>query len=206
MITKEIHDNKTFDEGMDEIIEMSREINFNNVIYHFKSSSPSIRFTEFEGPMYTYNQLKNGDKTLSQVEEDQRKFRSELGQISSGYRKSENQLNTIRNVKNLYNSRQKIIDLLNDNSRIRSETIYKANIKTAGTGFQILTPKQMLQRLPIALAQVKAGNNSESLLNEIRQISYSLHQSKEITKKYTTTQLSQSNYKNGYSIYELRKQ
>ena len=41
----------------------------------------------------------------------------------------------------------------------------------------------MLQRLPIALAQVKAGNNSESLLNEIRQIVYSLYQSKQITKK-----------------------
>ena len=44
----------------------------------------------------------------------------------------------------------------------------------------------MLKRLPIALAQVKAGNNSESLLNEIRQIVHSLHRSKEITKKYTT--------------------
>ena len=41
----------------------------------------------------------------------------------------------------------------------------------------------MLQRLPIDLAQVKAGNNSESLLNEIRQIIYSLYQSKQITKK-----------------------
>ena len=41
----------------------------------------------------------------------------------------------------------------------------------------------MLQKLPIALAQVKAGNNSESLLNETRQIVYSLYQSKQITKK-----------------------
>ena len=41
----------------------------------------------------------------------------------------------------------------------------------------------MLQRLPIALAQVKAGNNSESLLSEISQIVYSLHQSKKIIKK-----------------------
>ena len=41
----------------------------------------------------------------------------------------------------------------------------------------------MLQRLSIALAEVKAGNNSENLLNEIRQIVYSLYQSKEITKK-----------------------
>ena len=52
-----------------------------------------------------------------------------------------------------------------------------------GKGLEILTYKQMLQRLPIALAQIKTGNNSESLLNEIRQIVYSLHQSKEITKK-----------------------
>ena len=39
--------------------------------------------------------------------------------------------------------------------------------ETKRTGFKILTPKQVLQRLPIAIAQVKAGNNSESLLNEI---------------------------------------
>ena len=48
---------------------------------------------------------------------------------------------------------------------------------TKGTGLKILTPKQMLQRTPISLAQVKSGNNSESLF---RQIVYSLHQSKSI--------------------------
>ena len=61
-------------------------------------------------------------------------------------------------------------------------------IKSKGAGilnpnhskFKVLTPKQ---RLPIALAQVKAHNNSESLLNEIRKIVYSLYQSKQITKK-----------------------
>ena len=47
-----------------------------------------------------------------------------------------------------------------------------------GTGLKILTPKQMLQRLPITLAQINAGNNSESLLNEIRQTFYYLYQSK----------------------------
>ena len=52
-----------------------------------------------------------------------------------------------------------------------------------GEGLKILTPKQMLQRLPIALAQLKGGNNSKSLSNEIRQIVCSLYQSKEITKK-----------------------
>ena len=58
--------------------------------------------------------------------------------------------------------------------------------ETKGKGLKILTPKQMLQGLPITLAQVKAGNNSENLLNEIRQTVYSLYQSKQITKKKFT--------------------
>ena len=65
------------------------------------------------------------------------------------------------------------------------------SIKFKGTGLlntnqsklEILTSNQMLQRLPIALAQIHAGNNSENLLNEISQIAYSLYQSKKITKK-----------------------
>ena len=48
---------------------------------------------------------------------------------------------------------------------------------------KILSPQQMLQRLPIALAQVKVGNTSEDLLNKIRQIIYSLCREKEITRK-----------------------
>ena len=63
-----------------------------------------------------------------------------------------------------------------------SDANYDAK-QNEGKRLKILTPKQMIQRLPIALGQVKAGNNSENLLNEIRQIVYSLYQSKEITKK-----------------------
>ena len=71
--------------------------------------------------------------------------------------------------------------MFNDYARSMSKNTYDS--KQEETGLKILTPKQMLQRLPISLAQIKAGNNSQSLLNEIRQIVYSLHQSKEITKK-----------------------
>ena len=60
--------------------------------------------------------------------------------------------------------------------------IKAAEESTTGRRLKILTPKQLLQRLPIALVQAKAGNNSENLLKEIRQIVYSLYQSKEITK------------------------
>ena len=57
------------------------------------------------------------------------------------------------------------------------------NKQQKGKGIKILTPKQMLQILPIAFAQVKAGNTHEDLLNEIRQIIYSLYQEKGIAKK-----------------------
>ena len=50
-------------------------------------------------------------------------------------------------------------------------------------GLKILTPDQMLSRLPISLAQLKAGNNSEKLKNEIRQLLYSLYRSKKLTKQ-----------------------
>ena len=52
--------------------------------------------------------------------------------------------------------------------------------KIKGEGLKILTPQQMLSRLPIFLAQLKAGNNSEKLKNEIRQLLYSLHRSKKL--------------------------
>ena len=55
--------------------------------------------------------------------------------------------------------------------------------KKLGHGFKILTPNQMLRRLPITLAQLKAGNNSEKLKNEIRQLLYFLYRSKILTKQ-----------------------
>ena len=51
-----------------------------------------------------------------------------------------------------------------------------------GLGLKILTSNQMLSRLPISLAQLKAGNNSEKRKNEIRQLLYSLYKSKELTR------------------------
>ena len=70
----------------------------------------------------------------------------------------------------------KIIDIF--------EKTLEFNSQQQGKGIKILTSKEMLRRLPVALAQVKSGNNSENLLNEIRQIICSLYKSKEITKKY----------------------
>ena len=86
-------------------------------------------------------------------------------------------LDTIKSIKNLHNSRDKIIKLYNDFANIISEIIYKTKQET---GLNLLIAKKLLQRLPIALAQVKAGNNSENLLNKINEIIYSLYPSKKI--------------------------
>ena len=84
-------------------------------------------------------------------------------------------------------TRQKVVQMFNDYPREKSKRIYES--KQEGTGLKILTPNQMLKRLPIALAQIKAGNNSEILLNEIRQIVYSLLciDQKKLIKRYITT-------------------
>ena len=87
----------------------------------------------------------------------------------------------VKNVDNLYDSRQAAINFFIEYTERVSEA--KSRSKQEGTGLKILPSKKMLQRLPIALPQIKAGNKSESLLNEIRQIVYSLCQAKEITKK-----------------------
>ena len=55
-----------------------------------------------------------------------------------------------------------------------------------GQGLKILTPDQMLSRLLITLAQLKPGNNSQKLINEIRQLLYSLYRSKNYPKQSTT--------------------
>ena len=99
-------------------------------------------------------------------------------------KKTLEQKEVINNLEKFYNSREEVINFFRDYIEMLSDANYDAKQnETEGKGLKILTPKQMLQRLPIALAQVKAGNNSESLLNEIRQIVYSLYQSKQITKK-----------------------
>ena len=80
----------------------------------------------------------------------------------------------------LYESPEAVIKLFNEYSSITSKAKYKSIHEE---GLKILTPEEMLQRLPIELVQVKGGNTSQNALNEVRHIIYSLYQAKEITKK-----------------------
>ena len=87
----------------------------------------------------------------------------------------------IQNLQNFFDLRENNINIFRDYSILIPEAT-KQNIKQ-NMEMKILSPEQMLQRLPIALAQVKVGNTSEDLLNKIRQIIYSLCREKEITRK-----------------------
>ena len=88
----------------------------------------------------------------------------------------ETTLNTLNNV---YEAREMVLNGFKSGIFLIKST---GSSLTDHSKLKVLTPKQMLQRLPIVLAQVKAGNNSENLLNEIRQIIYSLYQTKEINE------------------------
>ena len=66
---------------------------------------------------------------------------------------------------------------------LESEESSEQRRNQQGKGLKILMPNQMLSRLPISLVQLKAGNNSEKLKNEIRQLLYSLYKSKKLTKE-----------------------
>ena len=113
--------------------------------------------------------------------------------------KNAKQKEILANLNMLYNAREEAVKFIEDYGSMILEAKKLAREDQEGKGanemsrvnaserLKILTPNQMLKRLPIALAQVKAGNNSESLLNEIRQIVYSLYRSKKLLKKYTTT-------------------
>ena len=68
-------------------------------------------------------------------------------------------------------------------AELESEESAAQKRKQTGQGLKILTPSQIFSRLPISLAQLKAGNNSEKLKHETRQLLHSLYRSKKLTKK-----------------------
>ena len=126
-----------------------------------------------------YNQIK-----FSEVKNKQNEFFEKLNNVKIGKKKPDKLRKVIDNLNKFYNSREEVINFFRDHIEMLSDGNYNAKQnETKGTGLKIITPKQMLPRLPIALPPVKPGNNSASLLNEIRQIFYSLYQSKQITKK-----------------------
>ena len=93
---------------------------------------------------------------------------------------------TLANINIFYNARNNAIQFIQDYGSMILEAKRLAIEEQEGKGLKILTPNQILKRLPIALVQVKAGNNSDSLLNEIKLFILCINQ-KKLLKKYNTT-------------------
>ena len=160
---------------MPEIRKNKQPIVFLDLTYNFKDSKIApISFIRFKDSNHIFKSIHNGDIALEDVKQEQTKLKSDLKYISQEpkYNKSLEQLNTIKNIKNLYELREEVVKMFNDYVKNMSRNIYESRQRK---GLK-LTPKKMLQRLPIALAQIKADNNSECILYEIRQIVHCSYQ------------------------------
>ena len=125
---------------------------------HFKFQRPSDMYKN----LYEINDRKENNKLVNVIRSGLKDLKKEIKEMSKEEREIEKPDKIVEIVK----------EILNFN---------KQNQK--GYGLKILTPNQMLSILPISSAQLKAGNNSERLKNEIRQLLYSVHRSKKLTKE-----------------------
>ena len=169
-----------YNKRLDKIEELNNRIDYNDLMYVVKSSGDEYRFNKIKDPITFLDDIKKGKISLEEAKEQQQDYYNYLNTIRKG-NEGANQKRTLVNINIFFNVRDNAIKFNEDYGSMILEA--KRLAKQEGEEFKILTLNQMLKRLPIALAEIKADKNSESLLNEIRQIAYSLYRSKEITKK-----------------------
>ena len=154
----ETRPNKYNDYFLDEIAKIRKSckpVDFNDSIYDFKNSSiPSVSFIKFKDPLHVFKNIHDGYLPLEDVEREKIELKGYLGRIKQGAPKnrSEQEKKTINNIDNLYNLREEVVQMFNDYATNMSRNFFDLK---QGTGFKILTPTQMFQRLLIALAQIK---------------------------------------------------
>ena len=153
----------------------------------YKGSNKTYDFRNFKTIRAFGNEIRNNVVDIKTADIDQTSLISHINNfIKTKPRDPEKRKlrsDVLNSVSALVKGREMVLTAFKSGIFQVSKESQKGEGVNKGERIKILTPNQMLKRLPIALAQVKAGNNSESLLNEIRQIAYSLYRSKEITKK-----------------------
>ena len=155
--------------------ELYQSIDMNKLYFKYVGNTKDKKFYEHMDCKELFDKIKNNQLKVDDVIKKQKQLLNKIKEVKIG-RKTFEQEKVINNLENFYKSREEVFNFFRDYTKIIFDSKYKAKQdETKGTGLKILTPKQILQRLAIALAQVKAGNNSQNLLNEIRQIVYSLH-------------------------------
>ena len=163
--------------------ELYNAVDKNKLYFDNVGLTKYVNFYEYMDSKKRFDKLKNDQVKYDHKLNRQEEFLKKLNEVKIG-KKIDEQKDVINNLDKFYHSREEVFNFFGDYTGMMFDSSYQAKPdETKRTGFQILTPKQMFQRLPIALAQVKTGNNSKVLLNKIRPIVCSFHQSKEITKK-----------------------
>ena len=136
-------------------------VDYNNLKFEYVGSTKDMSFYEYRDSKELFNAIKNSQIKLSEARNKQKEFLIKLNEVKIGKKNTE-QKEVIKNLNKFYSSREEVINLFRDFTEMLSDANYSAKQnETKGTRLKILTPKEMLQRLAIALAQVKVGNNSE---------------------------------------------
>lgn len=108
-------------EWFDEIIELTDEINLDDLIYCFRKESSRKRFDEFENGINLFEKIKSGDEKLEEAKKYKKVFKSTLKEIARGRYKSKVQNSALQNIKMFYKAREPTIKLFNDYYTIASE-------------------------------------------------------------------------------------
>ena len=140
-------------------LKLDEKVNHDDLIYRYKGKISDENFNAYDTGLNLIDKIKIGKIQLADVKNDQIKFKSNLRRRP---KRSKEQKSTLYNIETLYKARNKVIKFYDDYSLMASEAKNKAKNKISGKGLKILTPKQLVERLPIALAKVKARNNSEN--------------------------------------------
>ena len=175
---------KIYNKILNQVEYLNDGIDYDNLKYTVINSGEKFEFDRSEDPILFLDDIKEGKISVEQAKNIQEEYKKYLNKIRKG-NKTTKQKETIDNMSIIFNTRDKVINFIEDYGSMILEA--KRLAKQKGTRLKTITPNQMLKRLPIAPAQISAGNNSESLLNEIRQTAYSLYRSKKLLRKYTTT-------------------
>ena len=141
------------------VSELYDGVDYNNLKFEYVGSTKDVSFYEYRDSKERFNVIKNSQIKFSEARNKQKEFLIKINEVKIG-KKTTEQKEVIKNLS--YNSREEVINLFRDFTEMLSDANYSAKQnETEGTRLKILTPKEMLQRLAIAPAQVKVGNNSE---------------------------------------------
>ena len=119
--------NKLVDERLEKITDLDKKVNRDGLIYRFKGRLTDRQFDEFDNALCIINKIRDGKKDLAKVKNNQQDFKSYLGEIKKGAKKSKEQKNTIYNIEMLYKARNEAIKFYDDYSLMMSEAKSKAN-------------------------------------------------------------------------------